>query len=135
MKEIMVVLHLIMNSPNLQELHISGSSNTLVALEAPDLDFWESQCPSDCTFKCLKTVKLTDMCGVPHEMELIRFLLRNSPALKGSKYNETCKLPLVLRCKRNFLMCGHAGKQEDLAYSSLAFTVTTLHVMDTLPFC
>ncbi|GAB4828968.1 hypothetical protein Ancab_018628 [Ancistrocladus abbreviatus] len=82
MKEIMVVLHLFMNSSHLQELRISGSSNTLVTLEAPDLDFWESRCPSDCRFKCLKIVKMTDLCGVPHEMELIKFLLGNSPALQ-----------------------------------------------------
>ncbi|GMH01836.1 hypothetical protein Nepgr_003675 [Nepenthes gracilis] len=82
MKEILVVLHLIMNSPNLKELQISGSSNTLAALEAPDLDFWDTECPSNCTFKRLQTVKMTDMCGVPHEMELIKFLLGNSPALE-----------------------------------------------------
>ncbi|XP_021718276.1 F-box/FBD/LRR-repeat protein At1g13570-like [Chenopodium quinoa] len=82
MKELLVVLRLITNSPNLQELQISGSSNTNVILEAPNLDFWEAECPPDCTFKQLKTVKMTDMYGVPHEMELIKILLGNSPALE-----------------------------------------------------
>ncbi|GAB2280138.1 hypothetical protein Dimus_014775 [Dionaea muscipula] len=82
MKEILVVLHLIMSSPNLEELHISGSSNTVVSPEAPDLDFWETQCPSKCTCKQLKIVKITDVNGVPHEMELIKFLLGNAPALQ-----------------------------------------------------
>ncbi|KAK8979520.1 hypothetical protein V6N11_073517 [Hibiscus sabdariffa] len=82
MKEILVVLRLITNSPNLRELQISGSSNTLAAIDAPDLDFWDDECPSDCTFKQLKLVKMTDMSGVPHEMEFIKFLLANSPALE-----------------------------------------------------
>ncbi|BBG94397.1 F-box/RNI-like superfamily protein [Prunus dulcis] len=82
MKEILVVLRLITNSPNLQELQISGSSNTLAAIEASDLDFWEKQCPSDCAFGRLKVVKMTDMSGVPHEMEFIKFLLKKSPVLE-----------------------------------------------------
>ncbi|KAL7170808.1 hypothetical protein ACSBR2_035642 [Camellia fascicularis] len=82
MKEILVVLRLIVNSPCLQELQISGSSNTSTATEAPDLDFWEKECPSDCTFSLLETVKMTDMSGVSHEMEFIKFLLRNSPMLE-----------------------------------------------------
>ncbi|XP_028761854.1 F-box/FBD/LRR-repeat protein At1g13570 isoform X2 [Neltuma alba] len=73
--------------PNLERLagHIyftKGSSNTPPATDAPDLDFWSEECPSDCTLKQLKVVKLTDMCGVPHEMELIKFLLANSPVLE-----------------------------------------------------
>ncbi|GLT34543.1 hypothetical protein SLA2020_090520 [Shorea laevis] len=83
MNEILVVLRLILNSPNLKELQISGSPNTLPAIGAPDLDFWEKECPSDCTLKRLKDVKMTDMSGVPHEMEFIKFLLANSPVLKS----------------------------------------------------
>lgn len=82
MKELLVVHRLITNSPNLQELLISGASNSNVTLEAPNIEFWEAECSSDCTFKQLKNVKMTEMCGVPHEMGLIKFLLRNSPALE-----------------------------------------------------
>ncbi|XP_059648660.1 F-box/FBD/LRR-repeat protein At1g13570-like [Cornus florida] len=84
MKEILVVLRLIVNSPNLQELHISGSSNSIVAAEAPDLDFWESESLSDSgfTFGKLKIAKITDMSGVPHEMEFIKFILGKSPVLE-----------------------------------------------------
>ncbi|XP_050221212.1 F-box/FBD/LRR-repeat protein At1g13570-like [Mercurialis annua] len=82
MKEIHIVLRLITNSPNLKELRISGSSNTLAAVEAPDLDFWLKECPKNCTFEKLKGVKMTDMSGVPHEMEFIKFLLANSPVLE-----------------------------------------------------
>ncbi|XP_071686700.1 F-box/FBD/LRR-repeat protein At1g13570 isoform X2 [Rutidosis leptorrhynchoides] len=82
MKEIMVVLRLILNAPNLQELQISGSSNSSSATEASDLDFWENECPRDCTFERLKIVKMTDMSGVPHEMGFIEFLLGNSPVLE-----------------------------------------------------
>ncbi|XP_031278053.1 F-box/FBD/LRR-repeat protein At1g13570-like [Pistacia vera] len=87
MKEILVVIRLITNSPNLKELQISGSSNTLAAIEARDLDFWEKECPSDCTFKQLKLVKMTDVSGVPHEMELIKFLLKSSPVLEIMSIN------------------------------------------------
>lgn len=113
MKEMLIVLRLIANSPNLQELQISvsvhlfghfykfgylqvlwvpifhlffcfhqGSSNTSAATEALDLDFWEEDCPSDCALEQLKTVKMADLSGVPHEMEFIRFLLGNAPMLE-----------------------------------------------------
>nr|XP_043613879.1 F-box/FBD/LRR-repeat protein At1g13570 [Erigeron canadensis] len=82
MKEIMVVLRLILNAPNLEELQISGSSNSSSATEAPDLHFWEKECPCDCTFERLKIVKMTDMSGVPHEMAFIELLLGNSPVLE-----------------------------------------------------
>ncbi|MED6213011.1 hypothetical protein PIB30_089135 [Stylosanthes scabra] len=81
MKEILVVLSLITSSPNLKELQISGSSNIPSATDAPDLDFWE-KCPSKCRLSQLRVVHLTDMCGVPHEMELIKFLLGSSPVLE-----------------------------------------------------
>ncbi|XP_052200547.1 F-box/FBD/LRR-repeat protein At1g13570 [Diospyros lotus] len=82
MKEILVILRLIMNSPCLQELQISDSSNLSVALEPPDLGFWEEESPCDHKFRLLKTVKITDMSGVPHEMEFIKFLLESSPVLE-----------------------------------------------------
>ncbi|XP_031386553.1 F-box/FBD/LRR-repeat protein At1g13570 isoform X2 [Punica granatum] len=107
MKEILVVLRLITSSPNLRELTISvsfdgtlynvierslfydflsllqGSSNTVAsAVVTTDLDFWEEECPSDCTFGQLKSVKMTDLSCVPHELEFIKFILRNSPILE-----------------------------------------------------
>ncbi|KAL8224330.1 hypothetical protein R6Q57_019805 [Mikania cordata] len=82
MKEIMVVLRLIFNAPNLQELHISGSSNASTATEVTDLDFWEKAYPCDFTLERLKIVKMTDISGVPHEMGFIKFLLGNSPVLE-----------------------------------------------------
>lgn len=51
------------------------------------MDFWEKECHSDCTFKQLKLVKMTDISGVPHEMELIKFLLKNSPVLEIMSIN------------------------------------------------
>lgn len=63
-------------------LFLQGSSHISLAIEAPDLDFWSTECPSDYIFKQLKFVKLTDMCGVPHEMGFIRFLLARSPMLE-----------------------------------------------------
>jgi hypothetical protein len=54
----------------------------VAAVEVPDLGFWAEECPEDCTFKQLKVVKMTDMSGVPHEMEFLKFLLANSPVLE-----------------------------------------------------
>ena len=116
MKEIYVVLRLITSSPNLEELQISvsygehydfrssivqvvislhyfnfwgkqGSSNALVATEAPDLDLWEKESLSKCKFKKLRLVKMTDMSSVPHEMEFIKFLLSRSPVLERMSIN------------------------------------------------
>ncbi|CAH1431259.1 unnamed protein product [Lactuca virosa] len=81
-KEVMVVLRLILNSPNLQELQISGAWVSSTATEAPALDFWEKECPSDSTFERLKMVKMTHMHGIPLEIRLIGFLLESSPVLK-----------------------------------------------------
>ncbi|CAN1152114.1 F-box/FBD/LRR-repeat protein At1g13570 [Linum perenne] len=83
-KEILVVLRLITNAPNLTELElkISGSSHTLSTKEAPDFKFWDKECPRDFIFNQLSHVKITDMSGAPNEMEFIKFLLANSPALE-----------------------------------------------------
>ncbi|KAJ8774672.1 hypothetical protein K2173_017118 [Erythroxylum novogranatense] len=81
-KEMLVVLRLITNSPHLKEIQISGSSNAAAITEAPNLDFWATIFPKDCTFRHLKVVKMTDMSGVPHEMEFIKFLLASSPVLE-----------------------------------------------------
>ncbi|KAI3778845.1 hypothetical protein L2E82_08231 [Cichorium intybus] len=89
MKQIMVVLRLILNSPNLEELQIAGLSASLSALEPPDLDFWENECHFDCTLERLKMVKMMDMFGVPHEVGFIGFLLGNSPLLETMSITPT----------------------------------------------
>lgn len=82
MKEVLVLLRLITSSPNLEEFSISAGESTSPA-EAPDsLDIWERECPADWTFKQLKVVKMTDVNGIPHEMDLVKFLLGSSPVLK-----------------------------------------------------
>lgn len=59
-----------------------GFSNTGAASDATnDLDFWEKECPSDYTFQQMKSVRLSDLSCVPHEMEFIKFMLPNSPVL------------------------------------------------------
>jgi hypothetical protein len=58
----------------------------VAAVEVPDLGFWAEECPEDCTFKQLKVVKMTDMSGVPHEMDgilnMLVQLVANSPVLE-----------------------------------------------------
>lgn len=62
---------------------VQGSSNTVTApVATSDLDFWEKQCPADCTFRQLKAIRMSDLSYLPHEMEFIKFMLRNSPALE-----------------------------------------------------
>ncbi|CAI0552735.1 unnamed protein product [Linum tenue] len=101
MKEILVVLRLITNAPSLTELKISGSSHTSAATESPDLAFWAKECPKDCTFKQLKCVTMTDMSGVPHEMEFIKFLLANSPMLEEMSISPCV---YVMDCRMNMLI-------------------------------
>ncbi|KAL3631285.1 hypothetical protein CASFOL_024269 [Castilleja foliolosa] len=81
-KEILVVLQLIVISPNLKALQISGSSNVNAATQAPDLQFWDENSFTGCTFNQLKIVKLSDISGVPQEMKFIEFLLERSPCLE-----------------------------------------------------
>ncbi|EYU28924.1 hypothetical protein MIMGU_mgv1a006986mg [Erythranthe guttata] len=82
MKEVLVVLQLIMHSPNLKALQISGSSNTSGTMRSPDSEIWDEKFSIDCTFHKLKTVKLTDVSGVPHEMKFIKYLLERTPGLE-----------------------------------------------------
>ncbi|GER31900.1 F-box family protein [Striga asiatica] len=81
-KEVVAVLQLIVNSPNLKALQISGSSSTSSTTQVPDLQFWVEKSHADCTFHQLKTVKLTDVSGVPNEMKFIEFVLERSPYLE-----------------------------------------------------
>ncbi|KAL5723418.1 hypothetical protein ACHQM5_006822 [Ranunculus cassubicifolius] len=79
--EISVAIYLIVNSPNLEELLFSASSDN-EACVGPDLDYWETQHSLDCSFKRLQIVSMTDISGVPDELEFIKFLLAKSPVLK-----------------------------------------------------
>ncbi|KAH6797884.1 F-box/RNI-like superfamily protein [Perilla frutescens var. hirtella] len=78
--EVLVVLKLIVNCPNLKSLQISGS--TSAGARDPDLQFWDKNISEDSTLHELKTVKLTDVSGVPLEMRFIKFLLEHSPVLE-----------------------------------------------------
>lgn len=54
----------------------------MAGIEAPDLEFWNDTWPSNCTLAKLQVVKMTDLFGVPSEMEFAKFLLENSPVLE-----------------------------------------------------
>ncbi|KAI3778839.1 hypothetical protein L2E82_08225 [Cichorium intybus] len=103
MKEIMVVLRLISNAPNLEELQIEGMSVFSSATQAPaDLDFWEKECLFDCTFERLKMVKMMDMIGVPHEVGFIGFLLGKSPVLETMRI--TPNVPNLTKDRLSFVI-------------------------------
>lgn len=82
LNEVLVVLKLIVNCPNLKTLQISGSSNITAAAHDPDLLLRGKNLFDDFTLHELKTVKLTDVSGLPLEMIFIKFLLENSPVLE-----------------------------------------------------
>ncbi|KAK9116281.1 hypothetical protein Sjap_015228 [Stephania japonica] len=81
--EISVALYLIVCSPSLEELQISGSSDIEIADESFDLNFWEMQHSLDCSSPKLRTVKMVEISGVQNELEFIKFVLAKSPALKN----------------------------------------------------
>nr|XP_017244266.1 PREDICTED: F-box/FBD/LRR-repeat protein At1g13570-like isoform X2 [Daucus carota subsp. sativus] len=78
---VLYVLHLILHSPNLQELEIGATQFESSHDKAVDLDFWEKECPTDFTFKHLK---LVEMCGLPNKscVEFLKFVLGCSPVLE-----------------------------------------------------
>ncbi|KAG5051623.1 hypothetical protein AAZX31_02G120300 [Glycine max] len=118
MVEILVILRLITSSPNLKELQISGSSNIPVAVDTPDLDFWEKECLSDSTLNKLKTVKLSEMGGWPHEIEFIKYLLGRSPVLETLSI-----IPCVFDMENNLKMlielvkCRRASTRAEVIFT------------------
>ncbi|KAL8108808.1 hypothetical protein AgCh_025049 [Apium graveolens] len=55
------VLHLILQSPNLQKLIVGAEVFGRARYEDADLDIWERECPPDFTFKQPKIVVLEVM--------------------------------------------------------------------------
>ncbi|KAL1551194.1 hypothetical protein AAHA92_19067 [Salvia divinorum] len=80
LKEVLVVLQLIVNSPILKTLQVSTASRTKI--EPEDLQFWDKNTFDDAMLHELKTVKLSDVSGMPVEMGFIKFLLEHSPCLE-----------------------------------------------------
>ncbi|XP_017244269.1 F-box/FBD/LRR-repeat protein At1g13570 [Daucus carota subsp. sativus] len=78
---VLYVLHLILHSPNLQELEIGATPFESSHDKAVDLDFWGKECPPDFTFKHLKFV---EMFGLPNKswVEFLKFVLGRSPVLE-----------------------------------------------------
>ncbi|KAL8112797.1 hypothetical protein AgCh_020189 [Apium graveolens] len=95
MDKVLYVLHLLLQSPNLQELQISspdlfeeahyikanGDAPDPPHYKTADLNIWERNCPSDFTFKCLKSVKLSYI-ATKYDLEFVKFVLVRSPPLE-----------------------------------------------------
>ncbi|KAK1369985.1 F-box/FBD/LRR-repeat protein [Heracleum sosnowskyi] len=77
------VLHLLLQSPNLQKLKVWTAVFGWARFQDADadLEFWERECPPDFAFKQLKIV---DMEGVytENDVEFIKFVLPRSPVLE-----------------------------------------------------
>lgn len=83
MDELLVLLRLIVNSPNLEELNISGCYNSSTDSASPEWSFWEKECPKEYMFSQLKSVRLSDMFGEMNEMEFIKLILERAPVLEA----------------------------------------------------
>ncbi|XP_074326939.1 F-box/FBD/LRR-repeat protein At1g13570-like [Apium graveolens] len=95
MDKVLYVVHLLLQSPNLQELQISspdlfeeahyikanGDAPDPPHYKTADLNIWERNCPSDFTFKCLKSVKLSYI-ATKYDLEFVKFVLVRSPLLE-----------------------------------------------------
>ncbi|XP_057765645.1 F-box/FBD/LRR-repeat protein At1g13570-like isoform X2 [Salvia miltiorrhiza] len=82
LKEVLVMLQLIVNSPILKTLQVSVSTASHMTLYPEDLLFWDKNAFDDSTLHELKTVKFSDVSGTPVEMGFIKFLLEHSPCLE-----------------------------------------------------
>ncbi|KAH1265084.1 F-box/FBD/LRR-repeat protein [Glycine max] len=109
--------------PNLEKLvgliyFTKGSSNIPVSVDTPDLDFWEKECLSDSTLNKLKTVKLSEMGGWLHEIEIIKYLLGHSPVLETLSI-----IPCVFDVENNLKMlielvkCQRASTRAEVIFT------------------
>ncbi|XP_010258397.1 PREDICTED: F-box/FBD/LRR-repeat protein At1g13570-like [Nelumbo nucifera] len=80
--DISCALCLIRSSPNLRRLRVEDYSDKKAAMQASGLDFWERESYSGCFMSQLQFVSMGHLLGAPHELQFIKFILSNSPALK-----------------------------------------------------
>ncbi|XP_017232190.2 F-box/FBD/LRR-repeat protein At1g13570-like [Daucus carota subsp. sativus] len=82
MKQVSYVRQLLLQSPNLQELHIlAGDFKCLNHQNAAGMDFWEREFPTDFTFKHLKIVNMDYSCS-RIDIAFLIFVLGRSPVLE-----------------------------------------------------
>ncbi|KAL8112799.1 hypothetical protein AgCh_020191 [Apium graveolens] len=77
---VLYVLHLILRSPNLQKLEIEATQFESSPDKVADLDFWEKECPTDFTFKHLKSVEMEGLSN-KNCVKFLKFVLGRSPVL------------------------------------------------------
>ncbi|KAK1375079.1 F-box/FBD/LRR-repeat protein [Heracleum sosnowskyi] len=79
--KVMYVHHLLLQSPNLQELHISAAPTGYGEFTAADLDLWDKEGLTDFKFMHLKIVKMSSVSN-EHDKKFIKFVLGRSPVLQ-----------------------------------------------------
>nr|XP_017233745.1 PREDICTED: F-box/FBD/LRR-repeat protein At1g13570-like [Daucus carota subsp. sativus] len=79
--EVVYVHHLLLQTPNVQELRISAVAIEDAFFEEADMDFWEKEIAADFLFKHLKIVKMSCVSS-EKDMQFIKFVLRCSPVLE-----------------------------------------------------
>ncbi|XP_077233213.1 F-box/FBD/LRR-repeat protein At1g13570-like [Tasmannia lanceolata] len=80
LNETLTVLCLLRSSSSLQTLKIQAYSTKEEATISVG-NFWKEQKPSDCSLNQLQVVRMTGILGIKSELEFIRFVLANAPAL------------------------------------------------------
>ncbi|KAL1821932.1 hypothetical protein ACET3Z_016801 [Daucus carota] len=125
---VLYVLHLILHSPNLQELEIGATQFESSHDKAVDLDFWEKECPTDFTFKHLK---LVEMCGLPNKscVEFLKFVLGCSPVLEVMRVSLDEAYDGKMNMANELL---HFQRVEAELYSSKADSWKHVQVPETL---
>ncbi|KAJ4953491.1 hypothetical protein NE237_030323 [Protea cynaroides] len=118
MKEILIAICLLKSSPILQELEIQfrhGKEYAIVSF----MDLQKAKDQLKCTFNKLRIVKISSLLGREFELELIKFILANSPVLEtmnispsGNCIDKVLMLKELLRFKR-------ASPQAEIVYLNL----------------
>ncbi|XP_058183596.1 F-box/FBD/LRR-repeat protein At1g13570-like [Rhododendron vialii] len=80
--QISCALCLIRNTPNLNQLEIQASTTRLTNIPPRKLGYMEAGAPFGCTLNRLQVVKIELLVGFKPELELVEFLLANSPFLE-----------------------------------------------------
>ncbi|KAJ4952483.1 hypothetical protein NE237_029315 [Protea cynaroides] len=81
MKAILIAICLLDSSPNLREIEImfwSGRKSAVV----PAMDLQEAKDQLECTFNKLRVVNISELSGMEIELEVVKFILANSPMLE-----------------------------------------------------
>ncbi|KAJ4951986.1 hypothetical protein NE237_028818 [Protea cynaroides] len=119
MKEILVAICLLNSSPNLQEVEILIWGNREFAI-VPVMDLQEAKDQLGCTFNKLRVVTMSKLLGMEFELELVKFILANSPMLERMNISPAIiGIGNVLAFFKKLLTFKRASPQAEIVCSDL----------------